>query len=243
MVMVAGLYVATCVAVRLSEWGVRRGWLWLAALGLVISAAGCGGHSQAVARGGESRRSPSPSRAAASMPSRSVVPAATRRAGPALAGSLLMDLTWVSDQRGWALSAAPCGKGLCPRVAATRDGGRTWTALPTPPGVIQEDGVFGCVPVACVSQIRFATPELGYLFGPGLYQTSDGGRTWRRLPSQPVEALEPSAGTVVRLTYDHAGCPGPCARAVQETTAGSASWHTLLRIPGARGGQAPKGLR
>ncbi len=72
---------------------------------------------------------------------------------------------------------------------------------------------------------------MGYLFGPGLYQTSDGGRTWRRLPSQLVEALEPSAGTVVRVTYDHAGCPGPCARAGQETTAGSDAWHTLLRIP------------
>jgi photosystem II stability/assembly factor-like uncharacterized protein len=142
-----------------------------------------------------------------------------------------MDLTWVSDLRGWALAAAPCGKGLCPRVAATRDGGRTWTALPAPPGVIQEDGVFGCALVACVSQIRFATPEVGYLFGPSLYQTSDGGRTWRPLPSQPVEALEPSAGTVVRITYDHTGCPGPCARAVQETTAGSDAWHTLLRIP------------
>jgi len=35
-----------------------------------------------------------------------------------------------------------------------------------------------------------------------------------------VEALEPLAGTVVRVVYDHAGCPGPCTRTVQETTAG-----------------------
>ena len=143
-----------------------------------------------------------------------------------------MDLTWVSSQRGWALAAAPCASGLCPRVAATGDGGRTWTALPVPPGIIQgETGTVDCAAVACVSQIRFATAEVGYLFGPALYQTDDGGRTWHRAPSRPVEALEPSAGTVVRVVYDHAGCPGPCDRTVQETTAGSGTWHTLLRIP------------
>jgi hypothetical protein len=49
-----------------------------------------------------------------------------------------------------------------------------------------------------------------------------------------VEALEPLAGTVVRVVYDHAGCPGPCTRTVQETTAGPDRWRTLLRIPQAR---------
>jgi hypothetical protein len=46
-----------------------------------------------------------------------------------------------------------------------------------------------------------------------------------------VEALEPSAGTVVRIVYDHTGCPGPCDYAVQEAIAGSADWHSALRLP------------
>ncbi len=143
-----------------------------------------------------------------------------------------MDLTWVGDQRGWALAAVLCARGLCPRVAATGDGGRTWTALPVPPGIIQdENGTADCAAVACVSQIRFATTEVGYLFGPALYQTDDSGRTWHWVPSRPVEALEPFAGTVVPVVYDHLGCPGPCTRTVQEATAGSGTWHTLLRIP------------
>jgi len=33
--------------------------------------------------------------------------------------------------------------------------------------------------------------------------------------------------------YDHTGCPGPCDRTMQETTAGSSAWHTVLRIPAA----------
>ncbi len=200
-------------------------WSLLAAAGVVLCSVACGTRAP-----GEAHRSPGTADSA---------PAATAgraeaRAGSPLAGSFLMDLTWVSDQRGWALAAVPCGRDLCPRLAATTDGGRTWAALPTPPGrVLDPSGLGGCAPADCVSQVRFATATVGYLFGPALFQTSDGGRSWHRVPSRPVEALEPSAGTVVRVVYDHTGCPGPCDRAVQETTAGSATWHTVLHIPAA----------
>jgi hypothetical protein len=143
-------------------------------------------------------------------------------------------MTWVSDQHGWALAAARCSRDLCPRLATTTDGGRTWTPLPAPPGwVVGPDGTAGCARVGCVSQVRFATATVGYLFGPALFQTSDGGRSWQRVSGRPVEALEPSAGTVVRIVYDHTGCPGPCDRTVQESTAGSPAWHTMLRLPAA----------
>ena len=213
---------------------VRRGWLLLAVVAVVLGAAGCGARQRALPPGGEAARSSSSARAATARPPGSAAPSAAERAGhrggPALAGSFLMDLTWVSDQRGWALAAVPCASGLCPRVATTGDGGRTWVALPVPPGAIQ-NGAVNCARAGCVSQIRFATATVGYLFGPALFQTDDAGRTWRRVPSRPVEALEPSAGTVVRVVYDHLGCPGPCTRMVQEITARSDSWHTLLRIP------------
>jgi photosystem II stability/assembly factor-like uncharacterized protein len=214
--------------------GVRRGWLLLAIVTVVLGAAGCGTSHRALPVGGGAHRSSSSALAATARASGSARPSATERAGhsggPALAGSFLMDLTWVSDQRGWVLAALPCSRGLCPRVAATGDGGRTWVPLPVPPGVIQ-NGAVNCARVGCISQLRFATTRVGYLFGPALYQTGDGGRTWRRVPSRPVEALEPSAGAVIRVVYDHGGCPGPCTRTVQETTAGSATWRTLLRIP------------
>ena len=206
---------------------MKRAWCLLAAVGVVICSVACGAQEP-----GETGRAPAPG------PSGTPVSAAGGSAG-ALAGSplsglFLMDLTWVSDQHGWALAAAPCGRGLCPRLATTTDGGRSWTELPAPPGrVAGPDGSADCVRVACVSQVRFATATVGYLFGPALFQTSDGGRSWRRVPGRPVEALEPSAGTVVRVEYDHTGCPGPCDRTVQEATAGSAAWHTMLRIPAA----------
>jgi hypothetical protein len=88
---------------------MRRGWLLLAVAGIVASVAGCGGQSQALAPGGEARQFPS--QTATESPSRPTAPPVTGRPGPpqgsALAGSFLVDLTWVSDQRGWALAAAP----------------------------------------------------------------------------------------------------------------------------------------
>src|SRR5258707_5396703 len=128
-----------------------------------------------------------------------VPPAAARYTARApapvpLAGSFLMDLTWVGDQRGWALAAAPCSRGLCPRGAATRAGGRLWAAVPLPPALSTSGGIDPSGG-PYVSHIRFVTTRVGYLFGPALYQTEDGGRTWRQGPSPPVEGLESSAGT------------------------------------------------
>src|SRR5258708_24996214 len=216
---------------------MRRGWLLLAAATIVASVAGCGGQSRALAPGGEAR--PFPSQTATQSPSRPAAPLVTGRPGPsrssALAGSFLMDLTWVSDQRGWALAAAPCALGLCPQVAATHDGGRTWTTLPAPPGITR----------ILVSNIRFATISVGYLFGPALYQTDDGGRSWHRVPSRPVEALEPSAGTGVRGVYDHTRRPRPRTPPGQENTPQSSTPPPPLRLPPSRSnrGRAPHGGR
>ncbi|HUB43201.1 MAG TPA: hypothetical protein VMA72_30480 [Streptosporangiaceae bacterium] len=149
---------------------------------------------------------------------------------PPLAGPQMIDMAWVSARRGWALEAAICGSGLCPRLAVTADSGRTWTRLPAPPGVWHPGGRYesgALIP----GQVSFATPRIGYLFGPDLYQTTDGGLTWQRVPGPPVEALQPAAGTVVRVAYRGTGCPGPCTRLVQEAAAGSTKWRTLLRIP------------
>src|SRR5215471_11365540 len=221
---------------------MRRAW-WLPAVASVaLCAAGCGARAP-----GEARRPPSPARpaghAAGGTAGHTAGPTAGHAPAPAgapLSGQFLIDLTWIGDQRGWALAAAPCATGLCPRLASTRNGGHTWQALPDPPVHIPY-GTGDCPPAACVSHLRFATPAVGYLSGPALYQTVDGGRTWQPVPSRRVESLEPSAGTVVRVVYDHGGCPGPCDRVVQETTAGSGAWHTLLRIPAASAGYSPAG--
>ena len=146
------------------------------------------------------------------------------------AGPFIVDLTWVSDQIGWALSAVECASGLCPELASTIDGGKTWRQLPSPPALIQSVTV-DCSKAACISHIRFASTMFGYLYGPALLVTSDGGHTWRPEQSLPVEALQPTQGHVYRIVYDHGGCPGPCDRTVEVASAGSATWRTVLTIP------------
>jgi photosystem II stability/assembly factor-like uncharacterized protein len=110
------------------------------------------------------------------------------------------------------------------------DGGKTWHQLPSPPALIQSVTV-DCAKAPCISHIRFASAMFGYLYGPALLVTSDGGHTWRPEPSLPVEALEPTQGHVYRIVYDHDGCPGPCDRTVEVAAAGSATWRTVLTIP------------
>lgn len=155
------------------------------------------------------------------------------KATPSLtpARPFVLDLTWISDSAGWALAATPCSQGLCSEVMRTGDGGRTWVGLPRPPVVINDSDDVECSRDPCVSHIRFATSSVGYLFGPALFMTTDGGRHWHRQAGPSVESVEPGPGNVVRVVYATTGCPGPCHQSVQEAPVGSSTWRTLLRIP------------
>jgi photosystem II stability/assembly factor-like uncharacterized protein len=77
------------------------------------------------------------------------------------------------------LGTAPCGTTTCSEVLGTIDGGTSWSVL----------GVVGA-PIAKLSsarrpgitEIRFATPEVGWAFGPELFRTTDGGETFESIP-------------------------------------------------------------
>jgi hypothetical protein len=146
---------------------------------------------------------------------------------PGLANSWLVDLSWVSATDGWALAAQPCVSGTCARLAHTTDGGLHWQQLPNPPAQLQ-DGAVDCSTVACVSGVQFASPTVGYLYGPALLTTSDGGRTWHAQPGLQVETLTIAGSQVYRVGYDHLGCPGPCQPTLQRATIGSSAWQPLI---------------
>ncbi len=138
------------------------------------------------------------------------------------------DLTWVSDTHGWALvSPSGCERLCTSKVLTTVNGGISWS----PVGMLPSTGncVTGCGPQAF--NIRFGNDNDGYVFGPGLYVTTDGGRTWVPVQGPNVVALEVVGSTVVRVSSTHAGCPGPCALRVEEAPVGSSSWRQLYAIP------------
>lgn len=112
----------------------------------------------------------------------------TTTAPPSLMDTALRDMSWTSTTDGWALASQPCLTGTCPRLAHTTDGGAHWSQLPDPPAQLQ-DGTVDCSVRTCVSNIWFASPTIGYLYGPGLLATTDGGRTWQSQPGLDVETL------------------------------------------------------
>jgi photosystem II stability/assembly factor-like uncharacterized protein len=133
-------------------------------------------------------------------PTGTASPAPGPAGGPVPKGFTPASVTFVSLQTGWVLGAT------CPTCTVslirTRDGGRTWAGIPAPPvSVSQGDGGPG------VRKIRFADLNNGWAFGPGLWETHDGGSHWSR-PSLPVSGsaevsdLEASAGLARAAVID-----------------------------------------
>ena len=136
----------------------------------------------------------------------------------------LLDLTFVSETEGWALGSAQCiqGAGRCTALFHTK--GEHWWSLPnsTPfnvPGIRE-----GCA-TRCVTNIRFANPDVGYVYGPSAFlMTKDGGKHWTEQPGGAI-ALESLDDNVIRVTAtSDSGCPGPCGVQVETAPIGSSTW-------------------
>jgi hypothetical protein len=83
--------------------------------------------------------------------------------------------TFVGTRTGWvigqALSPGHCATQFCTSIARTDDAGRTWAGVPAPMAGAA-DGATG------LSQVRFLNLEDGWSYGPELFGTHTGGRTW-----------------------------------------------------------------
>lgn len=206
---------------------------------LLVVMASCTATGRSTARGGttSSTRPPSSppgasSTSSALAPGSSIAstPSAGATAATALSGlasATMRDLSWVSSDDGWVLADRPCDSGRCAVIARTFDGGAHWQELADPQAVVP-NAASTCQATACVSELRFASRTIGYLFGPALLVTTDGGRTWRRESHPQVETLTVVGGTVYRLAYTRTGCPGPCSPSLQAATPGASSWRTLI---------------
>jgi photosystem II stability/assembly factor-like uncharacterized protein len=135
------------------------------------------------------------------------------------------DLTWISPSHGWALvDDGRCGQGTGTEVLTTTNGGAAWTPVGS---IAARSGNCSGAGLVGVSHIRFANDLDGYAFGLQLYVTTDGGATWTQQNGPYVTALEPAGTNVMRISFTHTGCPGPCDFAVQSAPAGSDAWQSL----------------
>lgn len=122
-------------------------------------------------------------------------------------GFAATSVTWVSPEEAFVLGTAPCAHAPCTSVARTLDRGASWTARPAPAVPVGAPGQAGAV-----WGIRFATPEHGFVFGDGLWETTDGGSRWSRVrtPNGLVLSLAVVPGRVLVLVAPcppGAGCP------------------------------------
>jgi hypothetical protein len=98
-------------------------------------------------------------------------------------------VTFIGTSTGWVIGQAGtpghCATRYCTSAARTTDAGNSWTGVPAPL-TGPADGAAG------VSQIRFLNNAEGWAFGPQLYATHDGGRTWTQVDTNGlrVTALE-----------------------------------------------------
>jgi len=123
--------------------------------------------------------------------------------GPVPPGFAATSVTLVSTQEAFVLGAAPCAHAPCASIVRTLDRGATWRGLPAPVVPIgHPGGSNGSSATPHAWGIRFATPRHGFVFGYGLWETTDGTGHWTQVPSPggAILSLAIVDGQVLALT-------------------------------------------
>jgi hypothetical protein len=121
----------------------------------------------------------------------------TTSGAPAPAGFQPTSITMISESVGAVIGQAGtpghCGPPVaddCTSLAGTSDFGSSWYGV-SAPVTGAPDGAAG------VSQLRFLNLSDGWAFGPQLYATADGGRTWT---AEPLPGASPGLSPGLRVT-------------------------------------------
>jgi len=186
--------------------GAPRPWRGVA---LVLAAlVACTGSAKPAARPAPAATEPQPSVPSSEAATSTSAPPTTAApigpaGGPVPAGFVPASVTFVSLLTGWVLGSAPCATPPCTSLLRTRDGGKSWRGVPAPPAVLASGGGDGDV-----QRVRFADAANGWVFGPALWATHDGGAHWARSgldgagATARVYALEAAAGVVHAVVFD-----------------------------------------
>ena len=156
-------------------------------------------------------------------------------------------VTFVSHQTGWVIGQAGtpghCGPPkayICTSMAATSDAGHTWYGMHAPVTGAPNGGTG-------VSQVRSLDGVSGWAYGPQLWATHDGSRTWQRIATHGmrVTGLETVNGVAFAIWARCAGT-GPDFAAdctsfsLYSSPAGQDNWTPVAGVTGlAASGGAP----
>ncbi len=200
------------------------------AAGLLIGLAGCSSGHQP----GAAAQPSGPASSGRSQVHNSAVPAGsvpTRPiGGPVPRGFAATSVTFASADEAFVLGTAPCAAPPCTSIVRTLDRGASWRGLPAPVAPVSQIGLSSGPDVW---GIRFATKARGFVFGNGLWETTDGGEHWGHdaRPGGSILALAALDGQLLALT---ARCPpgNGCGRGrLLRRPLGGGSWSTVATIP------------
>ena len=159
-------------------------------------------------------------------------PSAASLPAPVPANFQPTSVTFVGTGTGWVIGQAGtpghCATQYCTSMARTDNAGRTWAGVHAPiTGA--PDGATG------VSRIRFLNLDDGWAFGPGLFVTDTGGKTWAPVDTHGLRVtdLETVGHRVFALW---ASCTGSGPAFANQCTS-----FTLYSAPAAGGSWAPVG--
>jgi hypothetical protein len=158
---------------------------------------------------------------------------ATPAGGPVPAGFAATSVTFVSTQEAFVLGTAPCSHAPCTSIVRTRDRGASWRGLPAPVVPLgQPESASG----AAVWGIRFATPSHGFVFGNGLWETTDGGEHWDQAdapdaPAGSILSLEVIDGQVLAVTASCSAQNG-CAsdESLERRPLSGGAWQRVISV-------------
>ena len=194
---------------------------------IVALAAGCAttqAPSAARSAARSAASSPSVSRPATAAPAGIMQPPG----GPVPAGFGAASVTFVSTREAFVLGTAPCRHAPCTSIARTLDRGVSWRGLPAPvvplgePHASTGPAVWG---------IRFATPGHGFVFGNGLWVTTDGGEHWPAVayPGGAMLSLEITGHQVLAVTARH-GPDGLTGWTLSRRALGGGPWIRITAL-------------
>ena len=198
-------------------------------------AAGCGtARAPSAARPATASASalqPAPRATATDIPAGTTLPSG----GPVPAGFRAASVTFVSTLEAFVLGTAPCQHAPCTSIVRTRDRGLSWRGLPAPVVPLSEPGNSG----PGVWGIRFATPEYGFVFGNGLWMTTDGGERWSAAayPGGSIVSLEIIDRQVLAVTM-RSGIAGHASWALLRRSLAGGAWTRLVTRASAIGNVA-----
>jgi photosystem II stability/assembly factor-like uncharacterized protein len=145
-------------------------------------------------------------------------------------------LNWRSASQGWLLGTAPCRKSTCTDVLATSNDGTNWSLA----GSIKAPLATNATPAdAGVNEVKPVTAAVGWAYGPALFRTANGGKTWAAEPvpgdGHQVLALAHSSSAVYAVV-------SPCKEFSQHCTSKQLTFWRTASLTGTSWTRIPVAL-